>query len=371
MRVVVTGATGNVGSRTVAALLASGRVEEVVGVARRLPRSGWPEAVRWVQCDLGAPDAAATMRDAVDGAAAVVHLAWQIQPSRDLDRQRRTNVVGSRVVFDAAVAAGVPAIVHASSVGAYGVGPKDRPVDESWPTTGVATLAYSRHKVAVERILDDVEARTDVRVVRLRPGLIFQAAAGSEIARYFLGPFVPLSVLQRRLLPVLPVFDRMVFQAVHTDDVAAAYTAAVLDERARGAFNIAAEPVLDGPRLAEALGARPVRVPFAALRGVADLAYRARLQPTDPAWLDLADAVPVMSTERARRELGWRADRSSVTALLDLLDGMRHGAGGRSPVLAAAQQPLGRLRTAARAVARGGAGTAEPVDRTPSGPDET
>jgi nucleoside-diphosphate-sugar epimerase len=55
-----------------------------------------------------------------------LHLAWLIQPSRDLAKLHETNVHGSRRVFEAAARAGVGAIVYASSVGAYSPGPKDR-----------------------------------------------------------------------------------------------------------------------------------------------------------------------------------------------------------------------------------------------------
>jgi UDP-glucose 4-epimerase len=58
--------------------------------------------------------------------------------------------------------------VYASSVGAYSPGPKDRPVDESWPTEGTLTSFYARHKAEVERLLDRFEQeQPQVRVVRL------------------------------------------------------------------------------------------------------------------------------------------------------------------------------------------------------------
>ena len=47
----------------------------------------------------------------------------------------------------------MPALVYASSVGAYAPGPKDRRVPETWPTTGVESSFYSRDKAAVERLL--------------------------------------------------------------------------------------------------------------------------------------------------------------------------------------------------------------------------
>jgi UDP-glucose 4-epimerase len=73
----------------------------------------------------------------------VIHLAWLIQPSRDGAALERVNVHASRRVFEAAAEAGVARLVHASSVGVYSPGPKDRAVDESWPREGVASSFYS------------------------------------------------------------------------------------------------------------------------------------------------------------------------------------------------------------------------------------
>ena len=102
-------------------------------------------------------------------------------------------------MFDATASAQVPALVYASSVGAYSAGPKDRAVDECWPTDGVTTSFYSRHKAEVERMLDEFEARAPtLRVVRLRPGLIFKREAASEIRRYFAGPLLPSPLVPGR-----------------------------------------------------------------------------------------------------------------------------------------------------------------------------
>jgi UDP-glucose 4-epimerase len=124
MRVVVTGATGNAGTALLRALEHEPTIEEVVGIARRRPELTYVK-VRWVQADVARDDLAEHLR----GAAAVVHLAWLIQPGRDVDRCRAVNVDGTRRVLAAVAEAGVPALVYASSVGAYSPGPKDRAVD--------------------------------------------------------------------------------------------------------------------------------------------------------------------------------------------------------------------------------------------------
>src|SRR5947209_848735 len=198
MRVVVIGATGNAGTSILEALAGEDRVREVVGVARRVPRASFPK-VSWVSADIS--DAGTDLAGLMRNADCVVHLAWLIQPSRDESVTHATNVEGSQRVFDAVAAAGVPALVYASSVGAYAPGPKDRAVDESWPTTGIESSFYARHKAAVERILDAFEAaHPAVRVVRLRPGLIFKRDAATGIRRLFAGPLLPSPLVRRALI---------------------------------------------------------------------------------------------------------------------------------------------------------------------------
>jgi nucleoside-diphosphate-sugar epimerase len=327
MRVVVTGATGNVGTSVLAALGREPSVTEIVGLARRVPRLDLPK-VRWRQADV----TSSPLTPIFDGADAVVHLAWAIQPSHDEPAMERVNVEGSQRVFGAAARAGVGALVYASSVGAYGPGPKDELVDESWPTDGIPTSAYSRHKSRVERLLDDFSAGSRMRVVRLRPGLIFKREAASEIRRFFIGPLLPSMLVRPRLIPFVPDVPRLRFQAVHSDDVGEAYARAVVRE-VEGAFNIAAEPTIGPPELAELLHARRVPLPGTVLRAAASLTWHAHLQPADAGWIDLALGVPLMDTARARTELDWDPKVASLDALGELLTGIRDSAGGDTPPL--------------------------------------
>jgi UDP-glucose 4-epimerase len=331
MRIVITGATGNVGTSVVEALAGDPRVTEIVGIARRVPDVARPRT-RWVGADI----VSAPLEPLFAGADAVIHLAWLIQPSRDPAMLRAVNVDGSRRVFEAAAAAGAKALVHASSVGVYSPGPKDRRVDESWPREGVQTLFYSRHKAEAERSLDAIErAHPELRVVRLRPGLIFKHDAAEEIRRYFAGPLLPSPLVRPGLIPVVPDVRRLAFQAVHSLDVGEAYRLAALEPHARGAYNVAADPVLDVAELSRLLGARRIRLDARLLRAAADAAWRLRLTPTPAGWLDLALGVPLMDTTRARSDLGWAPRHDAAETLLELLDGLRQRAGGDTPPLAA------------------------------------
>src|SRR5919204_1003436 len=328
MRIAVTGASGNVGTSVLRALGDDSQVEEIVGLARRRPELPTPK-VRWVAADVVADE----LVEHFHGAQAVIHLAWLIQPSRDRSMTRAANVDGSARVFRAAAEAGVDALVYASSVGAYSPGPKHTRVDERWPTEGIPSSFYARDKADVERLLDRFgDEHPEVRVVRLRPGLIFKREAATEIRRLFAGPLLPSPLLRRELIPIVPRLERLRFQAVHGDDVGQAYRLAAVGG-AQGAFNLAAEPVLDPDELGRLLGARPVPMSAPALRAAAWATWKLRLQPTPPGWLDMALAVPLMDTTRARTELGWEPTHSAGDALLELLDGLRQGAGLPTPPL--------------------------------------
>jgi UDP-glucose 4-epimerase len=328
MRVVVIGGSGNVGTSVIEALAADDRVGSILGLARRLPE--WqPAKTEWARADVTSDD----LVPHLDGADAAIHLAWAIQPSRDGAELHRVNVTGSERVFSAVATAGVPALVYASSIGAYSPAPKDRAVDESWPTGGIETSFYSRHKAEVETILDRFEAEhPGRRVVRLRPGLIMKAEAAVEIRRLFAGPFLPPFATRPGLIPAIPNIPGLRVQAVHSKDIGEAYRLATLGD-ARGAFNIAAAPTIDPETFAAHIGARTFPLPASLARALTSGTWRARLQPTPPGWLDMALQCPVMDTKRARAELGWTPRRDALEAVTEVLEGIAEAEGFPTPPL--------------------------------------
>ena len=310
MRVAVIGATGNAGTAVLSALHRRPEVTSVLGIARRLPEtSAQPyRDAEWAAVDIGAATTASIeqLAGALRGADAVIHLAWLIQPNTHRDLLRRVNVEGTRHVAQAAAAAGAGTLVVASSVCAYSPSPGPERRDETWPTGGVRTSHYSVDKVAQEQVLDEVAAaHPALTVTRLRPALIFQGEAGSEIQRYFLGGWMPVQLLRAGRPPLVPLPRGLRLQVVHAQDVAEA----------------------------------------------------------DAGWLGMGMNAPVMDSSRAQRLLGWQPRHSAAETLAELLEGMAEGRGADSVPMRPRDSRRARVAGARRTAGEGGGEGAEVSSR--------
>jgi UDP-glucose 4-epimerase len=344
LKVAVTGASGNVGTALLRRLTDPARgLAEVRGLARReAPAIAPYDRVTWHLADLGEAASEDVLAEFLDGVDAVVHLAWALQPGRRPEMLRQVNVEGTRRVARAAVAAGVAHVVHMSSLGAYAPGAGSRKVTEDWPTTGIPSSQYSRDKSDAERVMRELVARRpETTLTVVRPTLVLQPEAASEIGRYFLGP---LLFGAARLLPgpvarLLPLpLPGVAVAFVHADDVADAVER-MLDRRAPGPFNLAAEPLLDADGVARALGTVRVPTPARLLRAGLSAAFAAHLVPTEPGWLDLGLGAPALDSSRAQRLLDWTPAHRGDEVLAQFVAALGEGSGAPGPLLRPAGGP--------------------------------
>ncbi|UGU00098.1 NAD-dependent epimerase/dehydratase family protein [Mycobacterium intracellulare] len=343
-RIVITGASGNVGTALLRRLTADDSDYEIVGISRRRPPSDDVyRSAHWHELDLADSGVELELLKVFRGAACVVHLAWGFQPTRNRRYLDAVGVNGSAAVLSAAHNAKVPHLLHMSSVGTYAAGRYGQKVDETFSTAGIPSSAYSRAKSAVEHMLDGYEGHNPdgVGITRMRPGFILQRDAALGLRRYTLPAYVDRRWV--RWLPLLPLDRSLSVSIVHADDVADACVKAI-ERRALGSFNLAAEPPVGRDDIAKALRARPIHVPSPLLGLLVAASWRARLQPLDRGWLDMAFSLPLLGTDRARNVLGWSPRWSSEAALADLVDGFLHTWGTQSPVL--------RARSCAEAISR-------------------
>jgi nucleoside-diphosphate-sugar epimerase/putative sterol carrier protein len=301
MNVALTGSSGELGSLLLRRLVADRGVKRIVALDLRPPRVPGAK-IQAVLADVRAPDLVRHFT----GCDVVVHFAYLVTQLAARDRFWSVNVEGSKNVFRAALAAGARQIVYASSVAAYGVVPGHPvPIVESTPRLPQPDFPYAATKQEVEALLDGLEeAHPALAICRLRPAIL----VGRQMEHLF------GMALRRRLvassgsMPLSLVWDEDVADAAHQ----------AIRRGARGAFNLAAEEPLSAAELAPRAGMRTVKG-SASMRRLAALLLRllgrfGREVP-DPSWLSL-DATLVMSSERARQELGWRPRCPTCTDVL-------------------------------------------------------
>ena len=278
-----------------------------------------------------------------------MHLAWLIQPSRDATALEAVNVHGSAARVRGGRGGGRRArsSTRRRSAPTRPGRPTGERVDESWPTDGMPSSFYARHKAQAER-----RARRDrgdapgLRVVRLRPGLIFKREAASGDPPAVRRPAAPGAAREPA-----PAARRcrcragLRVQAVHGADVAEAYRLAVTDERRpRRLQRRRRAGARRGRRSAARSSARPVALPPGAVRALTDAdAGACTLQPT-PAGLARhgAAASRCMDAARIRSELGWEPrherDRRAAGAARGAARRRRRARPRRSPPAPAARR---------------------------------
>ncbi len=328
LTVAVTGPTGDIGRSLLRVLEHAPEVRRVAAMARRAfdPAQEGLTKVRYRQADV--LDAGA-VSEVIAGADVVVHLAFMIMGGAK--ETTEINLTGSRHVFDAAIDAGVPRLVYASSVAAYGFGPDNPPVlTEDLEPRGTRRHYYSAQKAELEQALRDRLAGSDTAAYVFRPCIV---AGPDALTLVHSIPYVQLSdrmpapILRAlefmpALRPVLP--DTGVpFQLVHHDDVARALAAAVLGRGEPGVYNLAGAGTLTLADLAEALGWYSIPVPDLAVGAAAELVARLPFVPPEARWIESMRRPVIMDTTRARTLLGWEPRHDARETLREMVAAAR------------------------------------------------
>ncbi|WP_369389448.1 NAD-dependent epimerase/dehydratase family protein [Streptomyces sp. CG1] len=246
--VLLTGATGFIGSAALAALTGVRPGVRVRALVRRVPEGGAGSgSVEWVIGDLTDPG---SLRGLCAGADALVHLASYI--GRDEERCEAVNVAGTRALMAEATHAGVRRVVHLSTAAVYGEGPHHGGTVDETPVAPVS--AASRTRLAGEQY-----ARRAGAVV-LRPGLVLGAGDRWVVPA--------LRELVERV-PATWACDRGLLSVVDVGDLGRLIASVTVGGDASGGGAVPAgtyhashpEPVRIGDLLAEltALGVLPAR----------------------------------------------------------------------------------------------------------------
>ena len=311
--VAVTGPTGDIGRALLRVLDADPAVDRVLGMARRPfdPASMGLTKTEYRQGDV-------LDRNAVDAFAGeadvLVHLAFIILGGRE--ETRSVNLEGSRNVFEAA--RGVPRFVYTSSVAAYGFHSENPlPLIEDVPARGTEAHYYSAQKAELEETLREALGGAATETYVFRPCIV---AGGDALALVEAFPKLLRKVPLAK--PVLPD-PGTPFQLVHTEDVATALAAAVRGDGPPGVYNLAGDGTITAGDLARAFGWLTVPMPKIGVDIAAEAVARAPFMPAQASWLEAMRVPVVMSSERAREQLGWEPLYDTRAVLEDTVSSAR------------------------------------------------
>jgi UDP-glucose 4-epimerase len=328
LTVAVTGPTGEMGQAVVSALERSREVGEILGMARRPfdPKErGWKKVV-YRRGDV--LDRRKVTR-LIEGADVVIHLAFMIMGGAR--ESRRVNLDGSRNVFEAAAAEGVKRLIYASSVAAYGFhGDNPQPLTEDVPARGTSAHYYSAQKAEVEALLADSLYGSRTKAYVFRPcivagpqaPLLIDSLPYTQVSDRLPGPVLSLLEGVPILRPVLPD-PGVPFQLVHHDDVATAMRAATLGRGKPGVYNLAGPGELTVRQLADELGWYSIPVPELAVDAAAQAVSRLGFLPAQAQWIAAFREPVIMSTAKARKELGWRPRHGALETLRETIRATR------------------------------------------------
>ncbi len=254
MTILVTGATGFVGSAVARKLLAAGETVRVLARAGSNRRNIEDLDVELCVGDL---TQAATLAPAVAGCSAVFHVAADYRLwTRHPEEMMLTNIEGSKALIEAALEADVERIVYTSSVAALGINIDGTPADETTPSSLEDMIGvYKRSKFLAEEAVHELVVRKNAPVVIVNPS----APVGPrDIKPTRTGELIADAAAGR-----MPAFVDTGLNVVHVDDVAEGHVLAwqkgkIGERYILGGENLPLGEILS--EISELVGRKPPRI---------------------------------------------------------------------------------------------------------------
>ena len=307
-QVLVTGASGFVGSAVTKVLIEAGFPVRAL-VRRTSPRAHLDGVdVAFADGDLRDVE---SVRRAMAGVRYVFHVAADYRLwARDPREIAEVNVAGTRTIMTEALRAGVERIVYTSSVATLTLNTQGNPVDETLPLDEANAIgAYKRSKVAAERLVEVMVANDKLPAIIVNPS--------TPIGPRDVRPTPTGRIIVEAASGRIPGFVDTGLNLVHVDDVAAGHLAALHQGRIGERYILGGENVQFSDMLADIcaiVGRRPPRLRFPigmmmplayAAEGLARVTGREPFVTKDG--LRMAKYRMFFNAAKAERELGFRA----------------------------------------------------------------
>ena len=305
MRLLITGADGFLGRSLVRALAGRALADCVVAQdVREVPAERRLPGIVYEQQDVR--DAGLVERLRAHRIDTVVHLASIVTPGRGSSRELEyaVDVLGSRNVLEACIAAGVGHLLVSSSGAAYGYH-ADNPdwITEDQPVRGNEAFAYSHHKKLVELMLADArQSHPALKQTVFRIGTILGERVDNQITALFEKP---------RLLAIRGSASPFVF--IWDADVCGAFLHALACGRG-GLYNLAGDGALTLRDIAARLHKPLLALPAGLLRTALAVGSALGVSRYGPEQLDFLRYRPVLLNTRLKTELGYEPAKTSAQA---------------------------------------------------------
>jgi UDP-glucose 4-epimerase len=310
-KIAITGISGYIGTRLLPRLNSLDEVEKIVGIDTQQPEYSSPKLKFYCQ-DISEPLGDIFVENEVDSA---IHLAFILKPTHDLAGARQTDVGGMSNFLEACQKTKVKHILYLSSHTVYGAHPDNAmPLKEDSPLRPLSGFQYSRDKAEAERILRNFDASNkDVIVTILRSCPVIGSNAARSVAALMFKPPVMIGVAG---------YDPPM-QFVHEDDLIELMTL-LLEYKKAGIFNVAGDGELRYSEIARIYGRRMLSLPEKLLGLLMGFSWAFRFQSDSPtSGLEFIKYPPIISTDKLKKETGFRFRYSSKDALLSFLSAIR------------------------------------------------
>lgn len=302
LRIAITGSSGYLAQQLIKRLGSDSDVELILGLDIKARETAVKRPYSFLQFDLTAPWE--KLRDCFlsNQINTALHLAWQFNPTHDLQRHRQVDVEGSRNFFRAVEAAAVKRVIHASSATAYvnPGNPSNPPyIAEESPVSGTPLYLYSKHKAEVDRIAQEFMVQhPEIQVMILRPSIVLGPNTRNIVAEMLEWPWRSFPWMFQVYGADPPM------QFVSEDDMAEVLFRALKSET-RGIFNVAGDGTIRYSEMVRAVGKRPLALPALLLYPLAAVLWALRFAPFPSGMLDMIRYPWVADNTRLKNIFGY------------------------------------------------------------------